>query len=330
MRIRTRFASLITSLILSGSVPLAAQTLDRLSFRTTDSLVMARGSMADSSLRSIVRHITPLCQSQACQLRAIYMWVSKNISYDCAGSRHPEQVNNSASYVLANRTAVSKGYAVLVAEMCRIAGITCEVVSGVARRDPDDIGRVDNKKQAASWNVARAGDRWFVIDAAWGAGYCDRREFVPELTDAWFLTNRKLFALCHYPANKRWQLLDTPIERSAFAQAPVIGPVSSIIGLLPAGGQRGLLRGRQDSSVRIALTLKAAEEVLTMLVVSDGITTPVQFDRAGDQLSVTIPYPKSGKYPIGLLINTTSISNGGPAFIFRAEVTAKAKRTVRK
>src|SRR4051794_38850539 len=89
--------------LLPFSAVCSAQDIDRLAFYKTDLLVSALGPMRDSSLKSIIRSITPLCRDQACLIRAIYMWVAKYITYDCAGGRHPRQVNSSVSYVFATR-----------------------------------------------------------------------------------------------------------------------------------------------------------------------------------------------------------------------------------
>jgi len=276
--------------------------------------------MPDSTLKSIVRSITPLCHDNACILRAIYMWVSKNISLDCGTAR---KANNSASYVLQERVATSMGFANLVSEMCRISNIRCEVVTGVAKWEAGHIGHVDDNDNRHTWNVVRVKDRWYVLDAAWGAGYCSGKEFIAEMTDAWFLTNRNLFALCHYPDEKRWQLLDTPVQRPIFLASPVIGPIASILGIFPVAGQRGILRGRADSSVQLLFVVKPqymAERIADVAVLIKGTTTPVPWAVNGNILSVKIPFPEKGKYPVRLLVNKTH------AMTFRAEVSERVRR----
>jgi hypothetical protein len=300
----------------------AAQNIDREAFRETDLLVDRLGAMRDSSLKSIVAGITPLCHDQVCIIRAIYKWTTKNIARDCEAGKHPERANTSASYVFVHREGTPKGYAVLIAEMCRMAGITCEVIDGMAKSDADDIGHVDNEANAHTWNVVNVKGRWYVLDAARGAGYCDGRQFQKQYkyADAWFLTNRKLFALCHYPADKRKQLLDTPLERSGFVAAPIIGPIASILGIIPAPGQRGLLRGRQDSSVKISFMVKSAylmDRIRSVSIAVAGDTAEISFSKSADMLATIVPFPKEGKYPLTLLVNKEL------AFIFRAEASPR-------
>jgi len=317
-------ALFIFVLFLSQAV--SAQDVDREAFQDTDSLVSALGPMQDSSLKRIVRSTTALCRDQACLVRAIYKWIINNIEYDCLMAGRPERVNNSASNVLATRKGTSLGYANLVAEMCRIAGLSCSVVTGLAKWDSEHIGRVDNKTNSHSWNVVQARNRWFVLDASHGAGFCEGRDFVSQQTDAWFLTNRKLFALCHFPHDKRLQLLDTPIERAAFIAAPVIGPTASVFGIFPMQGQRGILRGRQDSSLLVSFVvrpIRMMERIISVSVIAAGILKEIPFSKTEDILTVIIPFPKEGKYPVTLLVNNGNVMS------FRAEVLPRLIRSGR-
>jgi len=328
MPIRRFFYFLILTLsAFCKAQTLAAQDVNRDSYFATDSLVLALGPMKDSSLKRIVQASTALCRDQVCLVRAIYLWVTDNIEYDCSAAGRPSRVNNSASHVLAARKSSSLGYANLVAEMCRIAGLKCQVASGLVKWNSDHIGDIDDGENLRSWNIVEAANRLFVLDAALGAGFCEGRDFVSELTDAWYLTNRKLFALNHFPDDKRWQLLDSPVKRSVFAAAPVIGPAAAIYGIFPMPGQSGTLRGRQDSALQVSFRVQPREmmeRIQRTSVIVEGSLKEIPFSKSADILNVVIPFPKAGKYPISLLVNNSN------ALTFRAEALPKLNRRDRK
>ncbi len=318
----------IVILLLIACGPLnkaSAQTIDRNSFRSTDSLVGALGPMRDSTLAAIVKALTGKAANEAQKVRAIYMWVAKNIAYDCARRSHPERVNNTASYVLKSRIATSEGFAGMVSEMCRMCYLRCETVRGVARWEPHQIGDPGNELPAA-WNVVQIGVRKYVIDAGAGAGDCEGKTFSPGLTDAWFLTQRRLFVLNHFPADKKMQLLDTPVERRAFFNAPVVYKLAPVMGLYTQPGQRGLLKGREGDSVQVMFQLSGGQQAIGAGILADGVKQQAGFRQEGDMVAVTIHFPKSGSYPIYLLLDTDQSVNGGPAFGFMADVSPRRKR----
>jgi hypothetical protein len=311
------------TLLFALSTPLSAQDVDRDAFIETAKLVSTLGAMPDSSLKGIVGAVTSACNTEACSLYGIYMWAAQNIALECPRSKHPEKQNNSASYVLQNREANSIGFANLIAEMCKLKFIKCDVIEGLSKVDADDIGHVDNEANAAAWNIVLISKRRYVLDASWGAGYCDGKHFVKQLTDAWFLGNRRLFALSHFPKDKRSQLLDTTIERSEFVTAPIIGPMAGLIGLLPTAGMRGTLRGRAGDTLRIsfeALPILDVRRISGAAVSLNERRIPVSISKRDNMLEFAIPLPEEGAYSMTLLINSA------PAFGFQVQAAEARKK----
>ena len=107
--------------------------------------------------------------------------------------------------------------------MCSLAHIRCEVVSGYAKGSVSSIGKL-SRKNRHSWNIVLLKDKWYPADPTWAAGTTDKkvRHFKKDYTDAWFLTKRDLFALSHYPDNKKWHLEDSPVIKPVFTMAPII------------------------------------------------------------------------------------------------------------
>lgn len=300
-----------------------AQTIDRNAFGRTDSIALSLGPMHDSSLGGIVKALTRHATSEAMKLRAIYMWTAKNIALDCVHAKHPDKTNNTASYAFRNRAATSEGFAGLIGEMCRMCYLRCETVRGIAKRTPQDIGDVESEN-AAAWNVVELSGRRYVLDASAGAGSCDGRTFSPQLTDAWFLMQRRLFVLCRYPHDKRMQLLDTPLARPQFIYAPVVYAPASIIGIFPQAGQRGVIKVRAGDSVVLSFSLSANQQAIRASILTEDGRRSVSFSQQADLMTVNIPLAKPGTYPVYLQVETDRALKLGPAFGYTAQVSKRS------
>lgn len=316
----------VSLLFLVAAAPAQNKVIDRNGFSAIDIHVARAGPLNDFTLKRIVDSITAPCTDQYGQLRAIYMWISTNISYDCYGHHHAGASLGNATEALNKRSTTHSGYADLFRQMCHIAHIRCETVDGWSKRFPEDIGEAEPGPH--SWNVVCIDNTWFVVDAAWGAGTTDRkvRNFSRSFTDAWFLTDRQLFALCHFPRDKSKQLLPEPIGKKEFSKAPVVGAAAAIFAVVPEADMSGSFKSREDSTQKFFFTMRDRSAVQKVSVSWDGQPAEaVAFYRNGPQLEVEIIMAAEGSHTMTLLINDH------PAFTFNARLAKKkplpSKRT---
>ncbi len=147
------------------------------------------------------------------KVRAIFVWITNNISYDCAAyhsnksnrvtftykteaelaSKKQRYYYDYASRVLQSRKAVCEGYAALFNALCKIAGVDSEVVIGTASNNIDKIKRLKEKKNFFTnhtWNKVFIDGVWYYADATWASGYCDVgvRHFFREFKPYYYLT----------------------------------------------------------------------------------------------------------------------------------------------
>lgn len=147
------------------------------------------------------------------KVRAIFIWITNNISYDCIAyhSNKSSRVNftykteaelaskkehyyyDYASRVLQSRKAVCEGYAALFNALCKIAGVESEVVIGTASNNIDKIKRLKEKKNFFAnhtWNKVQIDGVWYYADATWASGYCDPgvKHFFREFKPYYFIT----------------------------------------------------------------------------------------------------------------------------------------------
>ena len=188
-------------------------------------------------LDTIAEKLTQPFSSDSEKVRAIYYWVTHNISYDVVRFHRPERMaiflNSTDSaeledYVTSRYgtmtydrgTGVCEGYASLFKLLCRKAKINCVVVRGYGRTSMTDIGKPYNTNHA--WNAVKVDGKWRLVDACWGSGYCDDAvtTFHQKFTDYYFLTAPDVFAYNHYPDNTEWLLTNSPASVQEFTLLP--------------------------------------------------------------------------------------------------------------
>ena len=182
------------------------------------------------------------------------------------------------------------------------------------------------KIASAVRNVVRIDNTWFAIDVTWGAGYTDERvhHFTRSFTDAWFMTDRELFALSHFPDDKQYQLLPAPVAKSTFVKAPVIKPAAPIFWVVPEAGMTGSFKSREDSMQRFLFKAPQPGNVQSVAVSWNDRrpAEPVEYYRENKLLEVNVLMPEEGTYTMTLLINDKE------AFTYNAVLVKK--KAVRK
>ncbi len=166
--------------------------------------------------------------------RAAYTWIALNIDYDkspSAPGRKPIHFsakneaerrvklaaieNDLASKTLRSQKGVCHGYAMLYKVLAGKLGLESEVVYGVGKTAPSDIGKFPSKGNHA-WNAVKVGGQWKLLDVTWGA---DGITGGAGYDDKYFFTSPQQFFLNHFPDDKKWLL--TGKSGSEFAALPL-------------------------------------------------------------------------------------------------------------
>jgi transglutaminase/protease-like cytokinesis protein 3 len=161
--------------------------------------------------------------------RAVFRWVTTNISYDVGLSESMNHTSmNSFSYKtekereikdrkfkldLVNSTMNTKktvchGYAALIEYLYLKLGLESKIIFGYLRCDPSQIGEMPNEMNHA-WNVVKIDDNWQFVDATLAAGFVSSSTnlFKFYFNDAYFFTSPERFFLNHYPTDEKWLLV---------------------------------------------------------------------------------------------------------------------------
>lgn len=310
------------ALLLFFSFTVQSQNVRPGEFNTLDSFVKEAGPMKDALLFDIVDSITKTCHDERTCTRAIYDWVAYNISYDCTGYHHKGLQNTNVTQILKYRIATAEGYALLFKAMCERCHITCNIISGYARNMGKNIGK-SKKKPDHTWNAVNIRNQWYLVDACWAAGTTNakKKEFYPKFNERYFFPDPERFAFTHYPVNRKWQLQDDPLTRSAFTWSPV--PLADYINsdLVAVNQQKGVLRGKPGDCKRIILTVRNSTKVseLSLQYKDEPLLKKTSFYVVGNEIFFDLEMPKKGKYPVQLYLNSQ------PVMAFVCEVKKKKK-----
>lgn len=290
-------------------------------YQFIDNLVSAAGKMEGYSLQFITDSITAQCSDELQITRALYRWCFLNISFDLKRLRHPEKFPDNASSALMERKAGPKGYAEIFRAMCALKHIDCKVVRGLLRLHREDIGQL-NKEAIHFWNIVRINHTDYFIDPSLSGGIWNyKKKFIDRAwTDAWWLTNRRLFSFTHFPDKTEDQLMELPLKLNDFKNAPIPTAVAIVIGLMPRD-RKGTIKAYADSSTQLLFQFAGPVSVGEITSSFDGASRqPVMtdIDEFGCYFNIDFSEPGEGYLEI--------YAANDLAFIYKAKVLAGRKK----
>ncbi len=244
-----------------------------------DQLRDHRSKPIPAEVRELAEEITRNCTNEASKARAIYDWLTSNITYDTAEWRnivtgaddyiHP----HDPASVLERGTTVCIGYAWLFDDLCTSAGLESTYLIGDVRgfRGTPDDELVSAVRHA--WSAVREDGEWKLLDATWGAKQAGETEAdYKARADYYFATPPNQFVFDHLPEDEDWQLLDNPVpSETAFSILPNLKPAFFMDGLKLGGDYTSVLGAKTDERYRLAFGKpKGTEVVFTLGPASNG------------------------------------------------------------
>ncbi len=160
----------------------------------------------------LAKEITDPFPSEEEKVRALFIWMTNNIGFDCItyhnkktpqgnfSYKTPEELEaklnkyyyNYSMLVLRNKKGVAEGYSVLFREFCKSVGIECQLVEGRASENKDKIKKLRKRNSFSTnhtWNKVKINGAWYYIDVTWASGYCDKpvKRFFKKYNAYYFL-----------------------------------------------------------------------------------------------------------------------------------------------
>lgn len=292
-----------------------AQKIKKEDYFFIDAVVQKAGAMKGFGLQFIVDSITKECTTELEMTRAFYYWQTHFVQFDHRRKNTKKSTDN-ASTALMERKAASLGFAQMFKAMCGLKKMECTVVKGFVRYRIRDIGNFD-PDEIHYWNIVNIKNTQYLIDATMGIGSFDEKgkNIIPSYTDAWWLCNRKLFATSHFPENPTQQLLEIPISKKEFSNAPIVLPGAIIAGLLPSRTTKGIIKSKQGDTTNLLFNFAGKLNIRSVeMSINDESRIPLSYDFDEFGLSLKIPHPKADKHEIALYFNNSL------SFVFISEV----------
>jgi hypothetical protein len=225
---------------------------------------------------SLARQLTYPYTTDLEKVRAIFRWITENISYNIRPTHRIDNTEKSyilddstdtgplkplservAIDVLKRRIAFCDGYARLFTTLCTYAGIESEVITGYGNGSVRRKGRFGSNHR---WNAVRIDSSWYLLDATWASGYSTygSNDFIKSYNDFYFLTPPKAFARDHYPEDPKWALLsDLPVI-SEFETSPFKTHLFSKKYITSYAPQSGIIEANVGDTLQFAFEVSGA------------------------------------------------------------------------
>lgn len=176
-----------------------------------------------STKDKLAEKITSEFKTDLDKVRAIFVWITDNISYDeelYESEKLQKEFYISESNVidktLERKKAICSGYSLLFKKLCNDIAIECEVISGYSKQWLDSF--ISKNVSDHAWNAVKIDGKWFLIDSTWAS----KNEFTNERDEFWFMTKPEFFIYSHYPEDEKWTLIEGGLTKEEFEQLPTI------------------------------------------------------------------------------------------------------------
>lgn len=183
--------------------------------------------------------ITSDFETDVQKVEAIFYWITHNIAYDyklAQKRKKEEKKRNSKKYTkeqikekekkdlittLKKKKGICHEYSLLFSTLCKASNIACQRIEGWSKTNPLKISSMGEKH---AWNLVYVGGSWEMVDATYGSGYLDEEEnFVFDFNDNYYMTDKQIFSLNHFPITKSAELPGALINKELYKNYPIIG-----------------------------------------------------------------------------------------------------------
>lgn len=276
-------------------------------YRAVDEHALNAPVSVTKSFKTLARWLTEPFQSDEEKTRALFRWITQNISYDVDAYFSGRYMSGRAEDALKNKRGVCEGYSGLFEQLARAAGITVVKISGFAKGYGYAAGGAVGSVPNHAWNAVKVNGDWKLLDCTWGAGYIgDDRKFHREFNPHYFFTPPAEFVFDHLPEEQKWQLLDRPRSKDEYQKMVYLRPKFFALGLELSGEPDGTLRTTGELNIK----LRSPRDVLAMALLQQGGRklderwTFVQ--QEGDVLSIHALPPVKGDHILRLFAKAPS------------------------
>ncbi|WP_193316080.1 transglutaminase domain-containing protein [Flavicella marina] len=293
-------------------------------FHNVDSIAKTYDSNINS-LQLLTAYIERDFDSDIKRARALFVWLTANISYDLNDYNYgpknykfnyasPEELETKintrkqdiVTFTMNYKRAVCEGYAETFKQACDLLNIDCVVISGYTRGSSWEIGKLPLEGNHA-WNAMKIKNEWKLVDNTWGAGHSrDANHWVRDFDDYYFLVAPEELITSHYPEDKNWQLLSSPLNEKEFTNQPNYASLFFKEELQLIAPTTGIISGN-DEFISIKLIGASNDTEFGYAFDNDYYLTTIIPEINGGITTLNIPRKNKKKIALKILIDTDMI-----------------------
>lgn len=284
-------------------------------FRDIDDYVKSLGTLDTLNAGTISYIVTKKFPDPKDKVRAIFDWITYNISFDLKAGKNNDNEKTSSDLVLKTRKANAIGYASLFQDMCSVVKIRCLTVDGYAKYNSEQITEKPDEFNH-TWDVVQLGESpetWYYVDPTWGSGFTDdkMKNFTKQYNDDYFFADRVIFNYQHYPDNMAWQLGPGPKSESSFFSMPLVRSAAYQFKLGKFSPANGYVKAKLNSAAAFSLKINTGEDIqIVSLEIGEEKkkkTKTVDYTYSGNSIFFNYKFDVEDTYPVTVLINNKPV-----------------------
>ena len=265
-------------------------------FATIDRHALNISAGDSATVTTLAAALTAPASNDAEKARAIFRWITANITYDDVGYVTGRYHDLSPEAVLRERRSVCEGFARLFEALARAAGLEVAHIPGHCKGLGYRLG-LSQSKASHAWNAVKTDGKWQLLDVTWGSGAQIGAEWQRRFTEHYFLTSPEEFIYDHFPEDPKWQLLDPPLTWAEYDRLASLRSDFFRCGLKLDSHKQARITA--ENEVTISFTGPEGVQVLASL--RSDIGAPLTGDwtlcqKADGKYQVLVRWPEPGKY----------------------------------
>ena len=256
---------------------------------------------AARSMEELATWLTKPFATDEEKARALFRWITENISYDLDSYFSGNLTGGDATSALKKRTAVCEGYSGLFESLAKSSGLEVVKISGFAKGYRYSIGQGISGKPNHAWNAVKINGDWKLMDCTWGSGYVgDDKKFHKRFSPYYFFVPPEEFVYAHFPQDEKWQLLQHPLSKEEYSQLVYLRPKFFSLGMKAIDETKSTIH----TDGIVTAKLFAPENVFCVATLTQGAKTlgdPFTFvQQDGDTVRLNASLPSRGTYTLRL------------------------------
>jgi Transglutaminase-like superfamily len=202
------------------------QPLPRNPFEDIDNRARQCPKKAEATVATLANYLGGNAETDLEKSRAIYVWITENISYADDEYNAEKYGDMSAEGVLARKKAVCEGFSNLFWALGRAMGLKIEKVIGYTKGGYGSTAGKSSKKADHAWNAIKIFGNWRLFDATWGSGSGENVDgklvSTKKFDDSWFNIDPYQAIFSHFPENEKFAFVKPALTLKGYERLPEI------------------------------------------------------------------------------------------------------------